>query len=64
MAQKQIPEYTDSQLLREIARLGEKKFFPKTEETDASWQYYKELVAEYKRREKIYGHPLRTERVA
>jgi hypothetical protein len=53
MAARQIPEYTEAQLAREIERLGAKKYFPKTEETNAAWEYYKELVDEDARRAPI-----------
>lgn len=58
MAQKQIPEYTDSQLIREIARVTAR---PSSTIIDlnASNAYFDELLDERDRREKIYGHALR-----
>jgi hypothetical protein len=56
MAARQVPQYTEGQLAREIARLETKPFFPRTEANVESFRYYEELLTEDSRRA-----PLRVE---
>jgi hypothetical protein len=56
MAARQIPQYTEAQLAREIARVGARKISPLPEDDfNAVFDYLDELHAEDQRRAEIRG---------